>query len=107
MQKAAFIRNADRAEEGPGRFAHDYDSDGDPNKHTFYNCYMDARHVCALSNYSVSTNAIYRFQGPPSGPLPGDAGSTIHEELGQQLFAGLETMGAREPDYVQSWSPRK
>jgi hypothetical protein len=68
----------------------------DPNKHTLYNCFMDRRHICALSTYSGSTNAIYKFQGPPSGPLPDDDGFALHEDLGQQRFAGVETTGTRD-----------
>jgi len=69
---------------------------GDPNKHTLYNCFMDRRRQCVLSTYSPSTNAIYKFQGPPSGSLPNDAGFAIHEDLGQQNFAGVETTGTRD-----------
>src|SRR3984893_19571683 len=39
----------------------------DPNNHTLYNCFMDQRNQCVLSTYSPSTNAIYEFQGPPTG----------------------------------------
>jgi hypothetical protein len=69
---------------------------GDPIKHTFYNCFMNRRQQCVVSTYSASTNAIYKFQGPPSGPLPDDAGFAIHEDLGQQFFAGVETAGTRD-----------
>jgi hypothetical protein len=68
---------------------------GDPNKHTFYNCFMNQRRQCVLSTYTASTNAIYKFQGPPSGPLPDDQGFAIHEDLGQQIHAGLEATGTR------------
>jgi len=68
----------------------------DPNKHTLYNCFMNRRRQCVLSTYSASTNAIYKFQGPPSGPLPDDAGFAIHEDLGQRVLAGLETTGTRD-----------
>jgi hypothetical protein len=68
----------------------------DPEKHTLYNCFMNSRRRCALSIYSGSTNAIYKFQGPPSGPLPDDEGFALHEDLGQQVFAGLETTGTRD-----------
>jgi hypothetical protein len=68
---------------------------GDPIKHTLYNCYVDPRHQCVLTSYSPSPNAIYQFQGPPSGPLPHDEGYMLHEDLGQQIFAGVETTGTR------------
>jgi hypothetical protein len=68
----------------------------DPEKHTLYNCFMNSRRHCALSTYSGSTDAIYKFQGPPSGPLPDDEGFALHEDLGQQVFAGLETTGTRD-----------
>ena len=68
----------------------------DPNKHTLYNCFMNGRHQCALSIFSASTNAIYKFQGPPSGPLPNDDGYALHEDLGQQNVAGVETTGTRD-----------
>jgi hypothetical protein len=68
----------------------------DPNKHTLYNCFMISRRQCVLSTFSASTNAIYKFQGPPSGPLPDDVGFAIHEDLGQQFVAGLEATGTRD-----------
>jgi hypothetical protein len=68
----------------------------DPNKHTIYNCFNDRRRLCVLGTYSASTNAIFTFQGPPSGTLPDDAGFAIHEDLGQQNFAGVETTGTRD-----------
>ena len=68
----------------------------DPNNHTLYNCFMDQRNQCVLSTYTPSTNAIYKFQGPPTGLLPDSTGSAIHEDLGKQLIAGLETIGTRD-----------
>jgi hypothetical protein len=68
----------------------------DPIKHTLSNCFMDRRRTCTLSTYSASTTAIYKFQRPPSGPLPNNDGYALHEDLGQQFFAGLETMGTRD-----------
>jgi hypothetical protein len=69
----------------------------DPNKHTLYNCFMqDGRHQCVMSTYTPSTNAIYNVQGPPTGPLPNDAGFAIHEDLGKQFLEGLEATGTRE-----------
>ena len=69
----------------------------DPNNHTLYNCLMlNHRDQCLLSTYTPSTNAIYEFQGPPTGLLPDSTGSAIHEDLGKQLIAGLETIGTRD-----------
>lgn len=69
---------------------------GDPVKHILYNCFMDPRRVCTVGTYSASTTAIYKFQGPPTGPMPHDAGSAIHEDLGTRLVAGMETVGTRD-----------
>lgn len=68
----------------------------DPGKHTAYSCFMNRQRQCVLITFSGTTNSIYKFQGPPSGPLPNDAGFVIHEELGQRMFAGLETSGTRD-----------
>jgi hypothetical protein len=68
----------------------------DPNAHTLYNCFMlDGMNQCELSGYSPSTSAVYNFQGSSSAKLPDDMGSTIHEDLGKQLVAGVETAGTR------------
>ncbi|MDQ1409716.1 MAG: hypothetical protein QOJ41_1451 [Acidobacteriaceae bacterium] len=68
----------------------------DPNAHTVYNCFMlDGKNQCVLSGYSPSTSAVYNFQGPSTGKLPNDAGLVIHEDLGKQLVAGIETTGTR------------
>ena len=69
----------------------------DPNAHTLYNCFMlDGMNQCVLSGYSPSTSAVYNFQGPPTGKLADDAGSVIHEDLGKELIAGIETTGTRD-----------
>jgi hypothetical protein len=69
----------------------------DPNRHTLYNCFMlDQKHQCVLSRYTASSNAIYKFQGPPTGTLPNNVGSATHEDLGKELIAGLETTGTRD-----------
>jgi hypothetical protein len=69
----------------------------DPNAHTLYNCFMlDKKNQCELVGYSPSTSAVYNFQGPPTGKLPDDMGSTIHEDLGKQLVAGVEATGTRD-----------
>jgi hypothetical protein len=69
----------------------------DPNTHTLYSCFMlDPQKQCALVTYTPSPNAVYKFQGPPTGPLPDGAGENIHEDLGNQLVAGVETTGTRD-----------
>jgi hypothetical protein len=68
-----------------------------PYTHTLYNCFvLDGDHQCVLSSYTPSTDAVYNFQGPKTGPLPDDAGSVIHEDLGKQFIAGVETIGTRD-----------
>ena len=49
-----------------------------------------------LSTYTPSVNAIYEFQGPPTGSLPDGAGFAMHEDLGKQFVDGLETTGTRD-----------
>jgi hypothetical protein len=69
----------------------------DPNAHTHYNCFMlEAKHVCELTTFAPSTTAVYKMEGPPPGPLPNDAGTVIHEDLGKQLVSGVETTGTRD-----------
>jgi hypothetical protein len=68
----------------------------DPNTHTLYTCLMNGKHICDLTNYSASTSTIYSPEGPPTGPLPNDAGYAIHENLGNQSFSGVDTSGSRE-----------
>ena len=68
-----------------------------PNDHTHYNCFMlEHPNRCFLSTYTPSPNAIYKFQGPPTGPLPNDVGDVIHEVLGKELTSGVETAGTRD-----------
>jgi hypothetical protein len=69
----------------------------DPNAHTHYNCFMlEAKHVCELTTFAPSTTAVYKMEGPPPGPLPNDAGTVVHEDLGKQLVSGVETTGTRD-----------
>jgi len=69
----------------------------DPNDHTLYNCFMlEKPHICQLTAYVPSTNSVYQVQGPPPGPLPNDAGTVIHEDLGKQFISGVETSGTRD-----------
>lgn len=69
----------------------------DAVKHTLYNCFMlTDKKECVLITYAPSPNSVYRFQGPPTGPLPDGAGETIHVDLGNQLVSGVETSGTRD-----------
>jgi len=69
----------------------------DPNNHTLYNCFMlEPKKQCVLVSYTPSPNAVFKFQGPPTGPLPDGMGEAIHEDLGAQLVAGVETTGTRD-----------
>jgi hypothetical protein len=69
----------------------------DPNAHTHYNCFMLQKpYICQLTTFAPSTSAVYKTQGPPPGPLPDDAGTVLHEDLGKQFIAGVETIGTRD-----------
>jgi len=68
----------------------------DPNRHVLFTCMMlDGQHVCHETFYAPSTSTLVKFEGPPTGPLPNDAGDAVHEELGKQQIAGMETVGTR------------
>jgi hypothetical protein len=69
----------------------------DPLNHTFYNCPMlSDNRTCVLVPYATDPDAVFKFQGPPTGPLPDGAGENIHEDLGKQLVSGIETIGTRD-----------
>jgi hypothetical protein len=69
----------------------------DPGKHTLYNCFMrDPKKQCVLVTYTPSPDAVYNFQGQPTGPLANGEGEAIHEDLGAQFVAGVETKGTRD-----------
>jgi hypothetical protein len=68
----------------------------DPNNHTLYNCFFDGPHVCSLLDYTASTSTGYKVDGPPPGPLPNDAGTVTRETLGNDVIAGVDTVGTRE-----------
>lgn len=69
----------------------------DSNNHTLYNCFMlEPKKQCVLTTFAPSPNAIFKFQGTPTGPLRDGRGEAIHEELGTQLVAGVETAGTRD-----------
>jgi hypothetical protein len=69
----------------------------DPASHTLYNCFMlDLKKPCVLVTYAPSPDAIFKFQGPPTGPLPDGTGEAIHLDLGSQFVGGAETTGTRD-----------
>jgi hypothetical protein len=69
----------------------------DPNRHVLFTCMMlDGQHVCHETFYAPSTSTVVKFEGPPTGSLPNDAGDAEHEELGKQQIAGMETVGTRD-----------
>lgn len=67
----------------------------DPTSHELYTCWMIARRVCELTSYGPTTSTVYEVEGPPSGPLPNEAGYVIHDKLGTQSIAGMDTVGTR------------
>jgi hypothetical protein len=69
----------------------------DPINHTLYSCFMlDPKKRCALVTYTPSPDTVFKFQGKPSGPIPGGNGDIVHLDLGKQLVAGIEAIGTRE-----------
>jgi hypothetical protein len=69
----------------------------DPLAHTRHDCFMlEKKNTCELLNYERSTSNIYKPMSPATGPLPGDQGSAIHEDLGKRLIVGAETEGTHD-----------
>lgn len=70
----------------------------DPTAHTRYDCFLvdTGANTCELLNYTGSTSKIYKPMSPATGPLPGDQGSAIHQDLGKQFIAGVETQGTHD-----------
>jgi hypothetical protein len=69
----------------------------DPITNTLHSCFMlDPKKRCELVTYTPSPNTIFKFQGPPSGPLPNGIGDIVHLDLGKQLVAGVEAIGTRD-----------
>ena len=70
----------------------------DPDAHTRYDCFLVdiGANTCELLDYTGSTAKSYQPLSPPTGPLPGDQGSAIHEDLGKQFIAGVETKGTHD-----------
>jgi hypothetical protein len=67
----------------------------DPAKHTLYNCDVEAKR-CDLLQYSWSTTTVYQPGIGVSGPLPNGNGYHLHEDLGHNDVAGIDTNGYRE-----------
>ena len=75
----------------------------DPNAHTLYNCFLVVKtNTCELITYTGSTSKSYKPASPATGPLSGDQGSAVHEDLGKQFIAGIETEGAHD---VTTYNP--
>jgi hypothetical protein len=69
----------------------------DPLAHTRHDCFMlGKKNTCELLNYERSTSNIYKPISPATGPLSGDQGSAIHEDLGKRLLVGVETEGTHD-----------
>jgi hypothetical protein len=69
----------------------------DPSAHTHYNCFVSQEpHVCVLTRFAPSTSTVYKELTPPTGELPDAMGSAVHEQLGKQFLAGVETTGVRD-----------
>ena len=69
----------------------------DPNAHTLYNCFLVVKtNTCELLNYTGSTSKIYKPASPSTGPLSGEQGFAVHEDLGKQFIAGMETEGTHD-----------
>ena len=68
----------------------------DPNAHTLYTCRMDSRHICDLTTYTATTTMVFKMDGPPAGPLADGTGYRTVENLGNQVIAGVDTVGTRE-----------
>jgi len=69
----------------------------DPPTHTRYDCfYLEKTQTCEILNYTRSTSNIYKPMSRATGPLPGDQGSAIHQDLGKRFIAGVETEGTHD-----------
>ncbi len=69
----------------------------DPGTHMLYNCFMlRTKKECALIGYTPDPDTVFNFQALPSGPLPGNMGDRVRQDLGKQLVSGVETIGTRD-----------
>lgn len=75
----------------------------DPAAGTLYNCFLVVKtHTCELLKYTGSNSKIYKPFSPPSGPLPNNQGTVVHQELGAQILAGVSAEGVRD---VTTYNP--
>jgi hypothetical protein len=75
----------------------------DPTAGTLYNCFLVVKtNTCELLKYTGSTSKIYKPASPPSGPLPNNQGTVVHQELGAQILAGVSAEGIRD---VTTYNP--
>jgi hypothetical protein len=69
----------------------------DPNQHTLYNCFtLQTPHRCVLEAFREPAVTAYKPALLASGPLPNNAGSRTHEDLGTRSIAGIDTVGTRD-----------
>ena len=69
----------------------------DPNAHTLYNCFtLQTPRRCILQTFAEPAVTAYKPTVFKSGPLPNNAGSLAHEDLGTRTIAGIETLGTRD-----------
>ncbi len=74
----------------------------DPNEHTLYNCEVQVK-KCYLLTYNGSPTKTYLPAIGATGSLPDGKGSHVHEDLGHNTVAGLDTVGYRETTTVNPW----
>jgi hypothetical protein len=68
---------------------------GDPVAHTLYQCNV-RQHICELLTLKDTSNIHFQPSNFKSGPLPDGKGTRLHEDLGQQFFAGLAVHAYRD-----------
>ncbi len=69
----------------------------DPLAHTRHDCFMrQETNLCELVNFTRTTSTIYKPMSPATGPIPGDQGSAIHQDLGKRFIQGVETEGTHD-----------
>jgi hypothetical protein len=68
----------------------------DPSAHTLYNCFLVVKtNTCELLTY-IPMALIRKTTTPTTGPLRGDRGDVLHEDVGKQIIAGVETEGTHD-----------
>lgn len=69
----------------------------DPNARTLYNCFtLQTPHRCILETFAEAAVKSYKPAVVQSGPLPNNAGTRLHEDLGARTIYGIETLGTRD-----------